>query len=236
MSTHDENHERILEAAFTETIREEDEAALLQLEETCTTCRERIETLRRAREAMEREGASVREELTEACEQRTRSDEQAVAATIHAELDYSSATTGAIGPATGRSTTPFRNALPWVLAAAAVIVALILAFGDDKPTDDPLMMGNGIEILGPEGDAVDFTLFDWNGPAAASYRVRVFALDSGPDAEPVVESRVLDESQWTPGTSALSSMPDRIRWELQVFEAGGTELRFTERVDSARRR
>ncbi|MEM7202425.1 MAG: hypothetical protein AAF628_19290 [Planctomycetota bacterium] len=114
------------------------------------------------------------------------------------------------------------------LAAAAAAAALALAFLLRRGAeDDPgaTVLGPAVELLEPRGDVTAYGTFRWRGslPPGGWFEVRVFAEPAG--RPPVARSQTrLREASWQPDAAEQAGLPQRIRWQVTTFDAGGAAV------------
>jgi hypothetical protein len=114
--------------------------------------------------------------------------------------------------------------LVWLAAAAAVLLALWLAFdrrgsgdGEDVPGAGVYLGDSEIEPLDPEGPVDGFAAFRIRvvDGGAGWYTVEVFGPEGDP-RDPILRSPALEaldgQLTWTPTQKQLDELPDEIRW------------------------
>ena len=127
-----------------------------------------------------------------------------------------------------RRASPSRRSrwIPFLAAAAAVLLVLLPFLGGAFDSEDPalVMLGDSERTsLSPSGAVSDFGAFAWDTPlpADSTFKVLVFGEDQEPWDIPFFESERLDEPSLELTPEVERTLPDRIRWELRIYDATG---------------
>ena len=111
----------------------------------------------------------------------------------------------------------------WALAglAATLAVFLLLVVRRDPPASPDRALGSrGWSLTAPvQGEG--YGRFSWTGPEdhAGWFEVRVY--DGGPAGALLSQREDLDEREWRPAATLTASWPDRVRWQVLIYDASG---------------
>jgi len=112
------------------------------------------------------------------------------------------------------------------LAAAGILLFAVLRDPEIEPADPGghvFLSSSRIELLSPVGRVREWSLFAWRYDvrAGSSFTIRIW--DAGA-ADPMLTVPELDDATWTPTTSDLERIPNRIRWTVVAIDATGREV------------
>lgn len=120
---------------------------------------------------------------------------------------------------------PARRARLWLAAAGILLVACsaLWWFRSSGPGVEPAedhVLGSSVQLLEPVGAVASFARFRWlPGPFAGGYfEVLVRDEESG---VLVRRSGSRGEAEWQLSAAEEAQLPERIRWEVQPFDASG---------------
>lgn len=124
--------------------------------------------------------------------------------------------------------------LRWA-AAALVIAALGIAtwmYGGEE-SEPPRLLGDAVELEAPAGEVDAYGTFrwSWERPVGGYEIVVVYDAESGDE---LARSGEREDGEWTPGAERASSWPERIEWEVRVFDATGALVRTSARAEARR--
>lgn len=215
--SHDPAHEELIRELFLGE-RDASDPEVAQRLAACAACRQLQQGLLRTVERLEAAGVEERDVLASYGEHARDEDRGNVRAT----LERLAAEESGGGARRG-----------WLrLAAAAVIVAAAFFSwrqlrppGSGTPGDPspPQYLGVGdLALDEPRGEAARWSVFRWRAelPPNGYYELRVYDATPEGDGERLLKIRPRTET-WTPTDEELELLPDRIRWELDVYRADG---------------
>lgn len=109
--------------------------------------------------------------------------------------------------------------MAWAAAALLLVMAGFALWPSGDGSGGTRMLGGGITGMEPSGAGAVFESFHWEYalPAGGWFEVTVYAED-GAQLE---RSGELTEPAWPVGAATSATWPDRIRWEVRAFDAGG---------------
>jgi hypothetical protein len=191
--------------------------------ETCPSCRDQWAQLGQLARRLDAAGAEERSVLAEIETQSiSPAQEERIRATVLAQR---------------RSA----RRLAWPIAVAAAVLALVgvIAWrqwrGNERIEERYLGSQNfsGLELRTAADGAVSFVWSYTGLPPEGSYTLRVWD-DSATGSQPTVFDH-LPDPPWTPTPEQRAKLPQRMRWEVEVFDATGQSLGYSEsRVDTLR--
>jgi hypothetical protein len=114
------------------------------------------------------------------------------------------------------------------LAAAGILLFAVLKEPQVEPAEPehPVFLSSTrIELLSPVGRVREWNMFAWRYDVrpGSSFTIRIWDEDVGA-ADPVLTVPELDDATWTPTTSDLEKIPNRIRWTVVAVDATGREV------------
>jgi hypothetical protein len=130
-------------------------------------------------------------------------------------------------PQAGRDAgeTPAWRGRRWLAAAGILLVSCsalwwFRSFGGGEGASENHMLGSSVQPLEPVGAVASFARFRWlPGPFTGGYfEVLVHDEESG---ALVRRSGSRDEAEWLLSAAEEAQLPERIRWEVQPFDASG---------------
>jgi len=176
----------------------------------CEPCRLRWRALRETAARVGRAGAEQRAVLEELPRAGAAAGEERVLATL-ARLSQDRTARPA----------PSRRVVPWLAAAAVLLVAGAWVFFGRGERPDPTWLGpRPLELVAPLEGASNFETFSWtySGGDAAGFTLRVFRPEDGLEGEPLVTIERMKESTWTPDAELLRELPEQILWQVEVLD------------------
>jgi hypothetical protein len=209
VSEHPREHEELL-ADLLSGERRPAEAEVAERLRECSACREQWARLRDTAAHVGRAGAAQRAALAELEAGGPAADEELVRAAL-----------GRLAGEAAPAPRPRRRVLAWLAAAAVLAVGLWLARGFLARPDERVWLGDGaFRGLAPSGEVASFERFSWEytGPAADSFTLRVFALADGERGARILVKERLKETNWTPTAQERETLPGRILWEVDALD------------------
>jgi hypothetical protein len=231
---HDAKHEELLEAFLTgEPV---DDAARSELE-SCPTCSAELDELRGALDLLDDAGTQERSVFDAMRAMPAAPGDQRVGPTIHGLAETPPSRPGGSGR-------PGRLMLVGGLLAIAAAVLLFVLIG---PLADPgsdggspggiiLGPGDDLRCVGPVGPVERYDVFRWDGelPAGHGFVVEVRRPDAGVLDDPLLESPLLADHEWTPTEARLSALPAAILWRVSLRDESGRRVGSSEAQASLR--
>jgi len=218
VSEHTPEHERWLEELVlgAEGLDEGEIQMRREALESCGSCRVEWFELQGLLQDLTAVGTESRAVIAAAGRIDTPEGDRIVAASLRERL-------AAAGPGGRRG-----SLLPWVgLAAAGLLAALLLLRehatpGGGASPEDSILMGETLDArLTPHGPTESWDVpFTWT-LEGDSYRVTVYGLLADGGQERLAESGKVYDRRWTWRNDETALWPQRIRWEVEVFDVNG---------------
>jgi hypothetical protein len=201
LSTHGPDHEALLQRLTCEP------AALPDQVSACPTCRERWRELQATAAGLRGLAAEQRAVLAEASAARGAVGEDLVAGLVRTGLRQRGAVT--------------RRRWPWLVLAAAMVIAVWLWSGRSDPTGptppDIVLSGR----FEPTGRGVTDLGFRWPDDRRAGEAFVLYLLDDPDDLlKPPWREIPCETNQWTPDVATAAAMRQRDHWMWRVERVG----------------
>lgn len=209
-SLHDQSHDdRLIDALAND--RGRDDPLVRAWTAECDECRRRVEAWGEVSQLLDETALDERQTL--------------------AAIDWRADAPGKelIGDLVRRELAPRRAwwRRPQVAAAAAAVLvgawALRFLLRSEEPSEQREQMLGGQDDVQrvPSGSGQDFTRFSWNGrhPAGARFELRVWGDTDASRTQVLAELPRLYAPQYTFPPEATQSWPERIRWEVDVYDS-----------------
>jgi hypothetical protein len=113
----------------------------------------------------------------------------------------------------------------WWLAAAIPLAVGLWSIRPQAASEPSPLLGSTQKANGsPEGQVATWGSFEWDLelPVGGTFEVRIFDAAAAPDDDPLAQVTQWREPRWTPETSVLRALPNRIGWEVDSFGADGS--------------
>lgn len=186
----------------------------------CQACRERLDEIMDTRNLMNAVGRQVRREV----ESELPDDEVVGDELVERVLGPRAAPDTPAGPrAIAR---PLRFLAAGLAAAAVLVLGVYLA---NRPPSTPagiLGTEGGIELGQPIGAVAAWDRFTWSGAVPANGWARIVVSGTAPDGtrRELARSSELESSSWSPRAGESDDWPERITWELRIYDASGEQV------------
>lgn len=227
---HAPEHEHLLQAALAGDVPVDD-ARFQQRLRDCGECRGRYRELSVVRELLDHAGQDERETLAAIELARPVPGSELVAPFVRRALAERSAR---VRP------TWTRRSLAWVASAAAGLVAVgwlvRWLLPEDGGDQRGILLGDTHEHgMSPRGPVREYTPLEWKLPLPKGgyYQLRIWDGGSDESLDPFVTMPRLEEPRWFAPPQVARTWPDKIRWEVRVYDATGvlqdSELASAER-------
>jgi hypothetical protein len=206
---HDREHLEWLEQLLSGELSPEAPEVRARLEE-CARCRAELDRLRALGARLDAAGADMRADLEAAGDLRVPGEER-----IEARV-----------PALAASLPRRRRILPWLLAAAAVLAALLAwRLSTARPGEAPLVLGDEEDAsaweLTAESGPGRYARFSWRyrGEPPSGYVLRISDALAPPETPP--EEIRCSVPEWIPTEEEERRLPDRIGWQVLALGPSG---------------
>jgi len=206
--THSDEHEQVLERAAVGDI-ERDDPGLTSLLAECPECRDRMDGL------VELEGLLGR----------AASEQRAILSGLDLEREVPGS--DLVAPFVRAKVEEQRRTIPWLpLAAAAALVAttggvwIAAQMAEQAPREQVYLGSRAIHFTGADGDVVPFGTVRWQAdamPRGGTYGIRI--LDARGTPIPGLDTRRLEQPEWTPSPEEEELLPDEFRLVVEVLDA-----------------
>jgi hypothetical protein len=124
-----------------------------------------------------------------------------------------------------------RRVALWAASAAAGVlfvgwVVRLLAPPSPVGANDTLLGAHKKASCSPDSPVVEYGEFKWDLPLPPQGEFELVIWDDRPDAplDAVFRKPKLDTNSWTLSPAEARALPDKIRWEVHVFDATGAQL------------
>ena len=238
MSEHWKEREDLLAAVLAGELSEEDR----RLQELIAQDPELYEELKDVASRLESCGSIARQILAEAASRTTAPGSERVEATLRAEIQRTA------GPARSAPPSPPRRpsaAAPWLVAAAAVLAAVWLAFTFTGRRDVPASGGHDVELgglpideLAPAGKVERIGEFRWRCPLPNDgfFELQIDDARREFTGEANLLERIpgLIEPRWTPDEQRVAGWPAKIRWRVRALDGSRAEIGRSDWVEVER--
>ncbi len=183
-----------------------------------------IRGLRELQAGLDRDGALMREVLTEAQEGPILDTDRGLLEHIPGDLTQAT------------STATIRRFAPWLALAAGLLLAVV-GYRLSRPPGSPHgpshgeELGNPLEVVAshPRGESTSFEEFRWSGPSRLGAWYVVHVQDE--DSDQTWTSPKLTDRTWTPDPPLRA---ERIRWYVVYHPPGGDEPSSSPSVSASR--
>jgi len=219
---HTPEHEALLVAALADERVEHAGEWVARLAQ-CDECRRRFEKLCAVRDLLDDAGREERETLAALDWNQSVPGTDTVAPFVRALAQKRKQQL--------RSTRTRRVVLWTASAAAGVLVvgwiARLLSPPNRDGARDTLLGAQNNASCSPKGPVVEYGQFNWELPLPLQGAFELSIWDDRADAplEPLFPPLKLYEPKWTPTPEQTRALPDKIRWEVHVYDASGAQLR-----------
>jgi hypothetical protein len=226
---HAREHELMLEAALAGDIESSD-ARLLERLHSCEECHTRYQELIAVRALLDDAGRDERDTLAAINYDREVPGSDRVAPFVRAMVAQRQA----------RRTSWNRRTLAWAASAAAGIVAVgwlvrWLMPRAEGPNEVMLGASQGDEMT-PNKAVREYEQLRWSlsVPPGGHCELRIWDVTHAGAPQLLVTKTALHASQWPDPPESTTSWPDKIRWEVRVFDATGTQIGAPHVANAAR--
>ena len=118
-----------------------------------------------------------------------------------------------------------RRVVPWALAAAAVLLALVTLVvsnpgEDDRPWHSGTLSGETLRKSEPQGEVSSLTHFfvSMDVPQGGYFVIEVHDAETPRGSPPVLENRSLRSSRWELSQEQVRRLPSHLRWTVEVYD------------------
>lgn len=243
MTEHDEQHDDSLREVHDDLLREilvgdrrEDDPEVQAVLSTCKICRERLAEMRELTGHLDEMAALGPEIVAEATHERDAPGADRVENVLRR--------VAAESPHQPPRRPRRFFALPLVGGAAALLVLSFLMWGRFPGGSSPTGPGGVDTILGtevvvalhPKATVSQFDRFEWQAELEKGswVEVLIYRESAPPEETPLARSGEISESPWKPTTTESERWPDRIEWEIKVYDVLGDYQGTSGRVPASR--
>ncbi len=211
---HDARHEAVREAFACGELAA-DAPEVVALREACPACRDAFDDLARSLDELRGAGRAMRDDVAAAEREAGAPGEERVGDML-ARARAAAGESGAVGSA------PRIGRRPWLVAAAAVLLAPLVWWAvraaDDGERDAPVPLGDGLACERPIGEVDAWGAFVWSGDLPSAGWFEVVVRDE--DGRVLVRSGRLQENVFRPTEAEGRILTDGIRWEVVARDVG----------------
>ncbi len=211
--SHDERFDALFEAVLTGETSVDDPEVRRMLEEAPELA-ERLARMQSLAGALDDVGSGEQQELKQALESRPEIEQQVSA---WAQKN------------TRRDTGPVVSKWGWAAAVAAVLLVAAWATFRDPSTDPSpptpeVYLDVQLNEMKPDADGARGEVFVWNFelPPGGKYVLKLF--EGSDTLEPLRTIRMRSATEWRPTETERAELPEDLRWEIVVQDAGGRRV------------